>query len=91
MSQDFSPVERQKLMRSAGDLIGSEQLAKELGIAPRTIYALMSGSRPVKDGILTDTRKILIKHRQQVGALVALIRHAEANPAADGGDDEDQS
>ncbi len=86
MSQDFSPPERQKLMRCAGDLIGSESLAKQLGIAPRTIYALMNGTRPVKDGILTDTRKILIKHRQKVGGLVALIRHAEAV----GGGDEDQ-
>lgn len=94
MPDNFSPPERQKLMRCAGDLIGPEALAKALGIGSRTIYALMSGKRAVKDGILTDTRKILIAHRQQVGALVALIRNAEANPDttpdAAGGDDGDK-
>lgn len=88
MPNEILPVERAKLMRAAGDLIGSEQLAVELGIAPRTVYALMNGTRRVKDGILTDTRKILIGQRQKIGGLVALIRHAEANAEIDGGDHE---
>lgn len=68
---------RAALMRKAADLIGSERLAKALGISSRSIYWMMSGQRPVKDGILADTRKLLIAQRQSIGDLVQEIRDEE--------------
>lgn len=70
-------VSRAQLMRSAGDLLGSERFAKLLDIKPRTVYSLMNGDRRVKDGQLADTRRALIEHRQKIHMLVALIRDEE--------------
>lgn len=75
---------RAALMRRAGDLIGSERLARELGMSSRNLYWLMNGRRNVKDQVLADTRKILIRHRQAIGDLVQDIRAEEAaTPAAE--------
>lgn len=76
---------RAALMRKAADLIGSERLAKALGISSRSIYWMMSGQRPVKDGVLADTRQLLIAQRQAIGDLVQEIRDEES-PAAAGMD-----
>lgn len=69
---------RAALMRRAGDLIGSEKLARELGMSSRNLYWLMNGRRTVKDQVLLETRKILIRHRQRIGDLVQDIRAEEA-------------
>lgn len=69
-----TPPDRAALMRAAGDVLGSEALARGLNIKPRTIYALMAGTRAVKDSVLIETRALLVRRRQRVGAIVSLIR-----------------
>lgn len=73
-----SPDARAALMRRAGDLVGSERLARELAMSSRNIYQLMAGKRPVKDGVLGDTRRLLIRFRQEIADLVEDVREAEA-------------
>lgn len=69
---------RAALMRKAADLIGSERLAKALGMSSRSIYWMMSGQRSVKDGVLADTRALLIAQRQSIGDLLQDFRDEEA-------------
>lgn len=71
---------RAAAMRAAGDIIGSEKLAKLLDMSARNLYWLMNGKRTVKDGVLTETRKLLIEHRQRTGDIIALFRQVEALP-----------
>lgn len=71
---------RAALMRAAGDVIGSEQLARALGVSSRTIYKLMAGKQAVRPGILADTRRLLIQHRQRTNAIIGLIRDEEERP-----------
>lgn len=78
MTQKTTNPARAALMRSAGDLVGSERLARELDMSPRNVYQIMAGKRPVKDQVLADTRKILIRYRQAIGDAVAAIRAEEA-------------
>lgn len=82
---DFDAPAREELMRVAGDIIGPGKLADLLGMKSRNIYWLMAGNRPVKDGILADTRKILVEHRQKTSALIALIRNEEDQSTGDHG------
>ena len=66
-----------QLMRRAGDIIGSEKLAKLLGISPRNCYQLMSGKREANEGHISDTRRLLIQHRQFTAALISDFREHE--------------
>lgn len=76
---------RAALIRRAADLIGSERLARELGVAPRTVYWWMSGQRTVKDSILAEVRQLLIGQRQAIGDLLQAIRDEEAATAPETG------
>jgi hypothetical protein len=69
---------RTRLIRAAGNAIGSERFAQAIGVSPRTGYKLLSGAKPATPGILTDVRQALIEHRQRVGMLIQLIRDEEA-------------
>lgn len=69
--------EARRLMRRAGNIIGSEKLADLLGISARNCYQLMSGKRAAKDGIIADTRRLLIEHRQFTGTLIRDFRSHE--------------
>lgn len=72
---------RAALMRRAADLIGSERLAKTLGVAPRSLYYWMNGQRSVKDGVLNDVRQMLIEQRQAIADLLQDFRVEEASSA----------
>lgn len=77
----LNPVDvarRAALLRRAGDLIGSEELARLLSISSRNLYQMMAGDRGIRDGILTDARKLLIQRRQMIHDLVQDIRVEEA-------------
>lgn len=65
---------RTAIMKAAGVVIGPEQLAKQLRMSSRNIYHLMNGNRPVKDGVLRDTRELLMQRRQAIGMLLQGIR-----------------
>jgi hypothetical protein len=73
---------RAALMRRAADLLGSERLAKALDISPRSLYYFMNGQRTVKDGVLADTRQLLIAQRQATGELLQDFREEEAETTA---------
>lgn len=78
------PVDlRASLMRDAGDMIGPETLADLLKVSKRTIYHWMSGERGVPDGVLAETRQLLIRRRQAIGELVKLFRAVEQGDAVD--------
>lgn len=82
MDSETSLPLRARLMREAGDVIGSERLAAALNMSPRNLYQIMAGKRPVKDGVLRDTRGILIRHRQAIMNLVRDFSQEEALDAA---------
>ena len=67
-------VDRARMMRGAGNVVGSEALARQLGVAPRTVYAMMSGERGVSDDVLHRTRLILIDHRSALSWLIGTVR-----------------
>lgn len=71
------PTERHAMMRMAGDLIGSEKLARLLDMKPRSLYNMMAGKVPVKDGVLSETRRLLIDQRHATSTLIRAIREAE--------------
>lgn len=62
------------IMRAAGDAIGPERLAAALRLSPRSLYRYMAGARPVPDGVLLDTRNLLVLQRQTIGAIGHMIR-----------------
>ena len=66
--------QRAWVMRAAGDVIGPERLARALRMSSRSIYLMMAGRRPVKDGVLIDTRNLLVMQRQVIGAIGNVIR-----------------
>jgi transcriptional regulator with XRE-family HTH domain len=68
---------RAALMRRAADLIGSERLAKMLGVSARTVYWWMSGKRTVKDAMITVVRQMLIEQRQAIADLLSDFREEE--------------
>ena len=70
-------INRAAAMRAAGDIIGSEKLAQLLGMSARNLYWLMNGKRTVKDGVLADTRKLLIEHRQKTADIISAFRQIE--------------
>lgn len=70
-------LDRAAAMRAAGDIIGSEKLAQLLGMSPRSVYWMMNGKRAVKDGVLADTRKLLIEHRQKTANVISAFRQIE--------------
>lgn len=70
-------LDRAAAMRAAADVIGSEKLAQLLGMSARSIYWMMNGKRVVKDGVLADTRLLLIAHRQKTGDIIAAFRQIE--------------
>lgn len=74
---------RAALMRRAADLIGSERLAKTLGVAPRSLYYWMNGQRAVKDGVMAEVRQMLIEQRQAIADLLQDFRQDEAAAAID--------
>lgn len=76
------PTERHAMMRMAGDLIGSERLARLLNVKPRSLYNMMAGKVPVKDGVLSDTRRHLIDQRHALSTLIRAIREAEGGDHA---------
>lgn len=65
---------RNAIMKAAGVVIGAEELARRLSMSSRNIYHLMNGNRPVKDGVLRDTRELLMQRRQAIGLLLQGIR-----------------
>lgn len=80
-------AETAPLMRSAGDIIGSEKLAEHLGMGARNCYHLMSGKREAKASIISETRQILITHRQKTGNLIKAFRDFEDLPSGDDNDE----
>lgn len=74
---------RAALMRRAADLLGSERLAKALNMSPRSLYYFMNGQRTVKDGVLADTRQLLIAQRQATSELLQDFREEEAATIAE--------
>lgn len=70
-------LSRAAAMRAAGDIIGPEKLAQGLGMSSRSIYWMMNGQRTVKDGVLADTRRLLIEHRQKTTKIIAAFRSIE--------------
>lgn len=68
---------RAAAMRAAGDIIGSEKLAKLLNMSARNLYWLMNGKRTVKDSVLAETRKLLIEHRQRTADVITAFRFIE--------------
>lgn len=67
-------VDRARLMRGAGNAVGSEAFARQLGVAPRTAYAMMKGEIGVSDRHLRTARNILIDHRSAISWLIGAFR-----------------
>ena len=66
-------IERAALVQASAKLLGYRALANALDISERNIYALAAGKRRCREDILADIRTLLVKHRQQVGALNRII------------------
>lgn len=69
---------RAALVRRAMDLLGAGAYAEAMGVADRTAraWAAEGGdpNRPVSDRILRDTIRVMVAHRQSVGALISGVR-----------------
>ncbi|GAM00746.1 hypothetical protein [Sphingomonas parapaucimobilis] len=65
---------RAAIMRAAGDAVGSEALAKALGMSSRNLYKKMAGDGQVSDNLLQDVREVLERRRHAIGLVITGIR-----------------
>ncbi len=67
---------RAALVARAKELLGESAYAERMGVSPRATryWATDDPRRPVKDGVLRDTLRVLIEHRQQTGDLIKGVR-----------------
>lgn len=65
------------LLRAAGDMYGSEQLARDLDIEPRSFYRWVDGSRAIPARVPEQVRQLLIKRRQAIVVVIQQLRIVE--------------
>lgn len=65
---------RAAIMRAAGDAVGSEALAKALGMSSRNLYKKMAGGSQITDSLLQDVREVLERRRHAIGLVITGIR-----------------
>jgi hypothetical protein len=74
---------RGALVARAKELLGESVYAERMGVSARATRYWTSGQRDVSDGVLRDTLRAMIEHRQATGDLIkgirALLEEGEKN------------